>query len=132
MFSLLFRNRWFAVGWAVLTLASVSMFVGREGGADQLARSAEQLQTHRTLLSGAAAPIELPSRQMSEEPGPLPPTPLLLPMAGSTADPENPRVGDVFVNPVTGQKVRAIRREDAARHRPEFPAGSYSSSAASP
>lgn len=117
MFSLLFRNRWFAVGWAVLTLVSVTIFVGREGGAEHLVRSAEQLQTHRALLSGAAAPIELPAPQMSEEP----PTPLLLPVAGSTSAPANPRVGDVFVNPVTGQKVRVVRREDAAKYQAAFP-----------
>jgi hypothetical protein len=132
MFSLLFHNRWFAVGWAVLTLASVSIFVGRDGGAEQLARSAEQLRTYRTLLSSAAAPMELPSAQMSEEPAPVPPAPLLLPVAGSSANQANPRVGDVFVNPVTGQKFRAVRRQDPARYRPAFPTGSYSSSAASP
>lgn len=121
MFSLLFRNRWFAVGWAVLTLVSVTIFVGREDGAEHLVRSAEQLQTHRALLSGAAAPIELPAPQMSEEPAPRPPTPLLLPVAGSTSDPANPRVGDVFVNPVTGQKVRVVRREDAAKYQAAFP-----------
>jgi hypothetical protein len=120
MFSLLFRNRWFAVGWVVLTLVSVTIFVGREGGAEHLVRSAEELQTQRALLSGAAAPIELTAPQMSEEPAPRP-TPLLLPVAGSTSDPANPRVGDVFVNPVTGQKVRVVRRENAAKYQAAFP-----------
>ena len=135
MFSLLFRNRWFAVGYVALTLASASLFVGREGAADKLAQTAKQLQAQRTAYSEAAARLEAapmtpPSRQPSAEtPGGLP---LLQALPGSNADPANPKIGDVFIYPLTGGRVRAVRREDAGKYEPAFPNAVYSSSAASP
>lgn len=141
MFSLLFRNRWFAVGYVVLTLVSVSLFVGQGGGAQQLARTTKQLQAQRAMYSKAAVRptttiVTLPSPQPSAEPTAA--IPLLQALPGSDADPANPKIGDVFVNPVTGQRVRAVRREDAGKYQPAFPGQSsspgqpYSSSAASP
>lgn len=136
MFTLLFRNRWFAVGYVVLTLVSASLFVGRNGGADKLAQTTKQLQAQRAMLSqGAAtatatATATVPSTEPSTEPAGE--VPLLRAVPGSNADPANPQVGDVFINPVTGQRVRAVRREDAGEYQPAFPGQSYSSSAASP
>lgn len=132
MFTLLFRNRWFAVGYVVLTLVSASLFVGRNGGADKLAQTTKQLQAQRAMLSqgAATATVPLPSTEPSTEPAGE--VPLLRAVPGSNADPANPQVGDVFINPVTGQRVRAVRREDAGEYQPAFPGQSYSSSAASP
>ena len=135
MFSLLFRNRWFAVGYVVLTLVSASLFVGQGGGAQQLAQTTKQLQAQRKMYSEAAvrptAPtVMLPSPQPSAEPTSA--IPLLQALPGSNADPANPKIGDVFINPITGQRVRAVRREDAGKYQPAFPGQSYSSSAASP
>lgn len=132
MFTLLFRNRWFAVGYVVLTLVSASLFVGRNGGADKLAQTTKQLQAQRAMLSqgAATATVPLPSPEPSAETPDQ--VPLLRAVSGSHADPANPQVGDVFINPVTGQRVRAVRREDAGEYQPAFPGQSYSSSAASP
>jgi hypothetical protein len=120
MFRLLFRNRWFAVGYVALTLVSASLFVGRGGGADELAQTMKQLQAQRAMLShpSVAAVVRLPAPHPNA--GPARET-LLQPVPGSTADQANPRVGDVFVNPVTGQRIRAVKREDAGKYQPAFP-----------
>lgn len=136
MFSLLFRNRWFAVGYVVVTLISASVFVGQGGGAQQLAQTTRQLQAQRAAYSAEVVrPVVVktappPSPQPSLEPAPE--GPLLQALPGSNADPANPKIGDVFVNLVTGQRVRAVRREDAGKYQPAFPGQAYSSSAPSP
>jgi hypothetical protein len=135
MFSLLFRNRWFAVGYVAVTLASVSLFVGRDGGADKLAQTTKQLQAQRAAYSEAAARLEAaPMTSPAPQPSAAPASelPLLQALPGSNADPANPKIGDVFINPLTGDRVRAVRREDAGKYQPAFPDPVYSSSAASP
>ncbi|MDB5723837.1 MAG: hypothetical protein JWQ16_591 [Novosphingobium sp.] len=120
MFRLLFRNRWFAVGYVALTLVSASLFVGHGGGVDELARTTKQLQVQRAMLSqpSVAPVVRLPAPHPNV--GPTRET-LLQSVPGSNADPANPQVGDVFVNPVTGQRVRAVKREDAGKYQPAFP-----------
>jgi hypothetical protein len=120
MFALLFRNRWFAVGYVVLTLVSASLFVGRDGGADRLAQTTRQLKAQRAALS---APPPAPVPTVITVAAPTAAVPALQAVAGSDADPAHPRVGDVFINPLTGQRVRAVRREDAAHYQPAFPDG---------
>ena len=124
MFSLLFRNRWFAVGYVALTIASASLFVGSDGGADKLAQTTKQLQAQRAAFSQASARLQAaPATPPPGRPSPAPTTtlPLLQALPGSNADPAHPKVGDVFINPVTGDRVRAVRREDAGKYQPAFP-----------
>jgi hypothetical protein len=141
MFSLLFRNRWFALGYVVLTLVSASLFVGHGGGADRLAQTTRQLRAQRAMYSAANAtsgkvplsqPMDAPAVPPSPSGEPASGLPLLQALPGSDADPANPKVGDVFIDSVTGQRVRAVRREDAGKYQPASPGQAYSSSASSP
>lgn len=117
MFSLLFRNRWFALGWVALTLLSASLFVGKDGGADMIARSTERIEEQRRALSAAPPPSAAPDAAAE--------VPVLEALPGKPGDPASPQVGDVFVDPATGLRLRAVRRSD-------YEAGAYSSSADSP
>jgi hypothetical protein len=122
MFRLLFRNRWFAVGYVALTIVSASLFVGQGGGAQRLAQTTKQLQAQRKIYSEAAVrAAATPSPAPQPTAALLVQTPLLQALPGSSADPANPKIGDVFVNPVTGQRVRSVRREDAGKYQPAFP-----------
>jgi hypothetical protein len=129
MFSLLFRNRWFAMGYVGITVASASLFVSQDGGADKLAETTKQVQVQRAMLSQPVIPSAAPRVEPSpSEPNPAilsnqasPAAALLRPLPGSNADPAHPQVGDVFINPLTGQRVRAMRPEDAAGYEPAFP-----------
>ncbi|MEO5586601.1 MAG: hypothetical protein ABIQ81_02795 [Novosphingobium sp.] len=122
MFSLLFRNRWAALGWAALTLASVAAFVSTGGGADMITRSIRQIETQRKILAVPPAPARA---VMVARPEPLP----LQPIPGQPGDPANPKLGDVFIDPVTGQRLRVVRRSATV---PAADAATYSSSAPSP
>jgi DNA-binding transcriptional MocR family regulator len=127
MFSLLFRNRWFAIGYVALTLVSASLFVSQDGGADKLAQTTKQLQAQRAQFAQQALPSAPPPAAPSPpEQGPnviantaaptaaaISDAALLRPLPGSNADPARPKAGDEFINSVTGQRVRAIRLEDA-------------------
>jgi hypothetical protein len=115
------------------------LFVGRDGGADKLAQTTKQLQAQRAMFSQASAPLSaakvaLPLQQPRQQPSnePVPELPLLEALPGSTADPAHPQLGDVFINPVTGQRFRVARREDAGKDQAAFPGQAYSSSAPSP
>jgi hypothetical protein len=112
MYSLLFRNRWFAVGWVALTLASVWTFASKDGGADRIGKSLEQFQTRREIIERpAVSPTVVVPRATAAKT--VDPELLgLRPLPGSTADPAHPQAGDEFVNPVTGRRFRAIRRRD--------------------
>jgi hypothetical protein len=119
VFTLLFRNRWFALAWVGLTLASVSLFVGKDGGADRLTESAAQVRAQREMLERVANP-ELPSSPGLDPSSEAEP-PLLRSIPGSAADPANPQAGDVFIDPATGRRIRAVRRDEAAGYPPAFP-----------
>ncbi len=124
MFPSLFRNRWFAVGYVVLTLVSASLFVRQGGGAQQLAQTTRQLQAQRKMYTEASLrPPATVVAVLAPEPNleRAAQTPLLRALPGSAADPTNPKIGDVFVNPLTGQRVRAVKREDAGKYQPAFP-----------
>ena len=44
MYLNLFRNRWFALGWVVLTLAGVYFFFGKGGGHESIEKAARQIE----------------------------------------------------------------------------------------
>lgn len=124
MFSLLFRNRRFALAWAALILASVAIFAGEDGGAERLAESARQVRVQRHMLESP------PAHQAPVRPAPPPSLPdvpieadrpLLWAVPGSSADPANPQVGDVFFDPISGERVRAVSRRDAGSSAPVLP-----------
>lgn len=102
--SQLFRNRWFALLWMALTVASASFFVGEDGGAAKLLDSAEQIRTERQQLESAALSSPHESANEAEES----PMPVLLPADDLNADPLNPKPGDVFIEAVSGQRVRIV------------------------
>lgn len=145
MFSLLFRNRWFAVAWVVLMLVSVSIFAGKDGGAQQLAQSAKLVREQREAIERPVVPTPVSSLPVSSSPA-LPQQVVirapdlqnaelsqLEPIPGSGADLADPRVGDVFVNPVTGHRMRVVRRSEYREVQVDGqPADYSSSSAASP
>lgn len=109
MMSLLFRNRWFAAGWVALTLISVSVFAGKDGGADVIAQGAGQIRAQRSALKQDVEAPPIVAR--STEPA-KPVMPKFEALPGSMADPANPQVGDVFVDPLTGRRMRAVRRSE--------------------
>ncbi len=112
--SMLFRNRWFALLWLAMTLASASLFVGDDGGAAKLLDSAKQIRTQREQLQ------QIPpssSRLVEAEAGDSPP-PVLLPAGDLDADPLNPKPGDVFIEAVSGRRVRIVGREASAAQVP--------------
>lgn len=119
MFSLLFRHRRFALGWAALTLGAAAIFASEDGGAERLAESARQVRVQRQLLESPAVP-QAPPPSLPDDPV-EPDLPLLWAVPGSSADPANPKVGDVFVDPISGERVRAVRRADADAAVPAFP-----------
>ena len=110
----MFRNRWLALLWVAVTAASASLFVGEDGGVERLTESARQIQAQRTAL--AAEPVSVPVEADPVEPV-LPP---LLP-AGEGGDPANPQVGDVFIDPVSGNRVRVVGRSASAAYVPDSP-----------
>jgi hypothetical protein len=119
VFRLLFSNRWFALAWVALTTASVATFFAKDGGADRLAATAQQIHAQRSMLQAAASePAHVV--EVSDEP-PAPETMGLQPLPGSSADPANPRPGDVFLDPATGRRVRAVSRDETAGLEPAFP-----------
>lgn len=112
IYSLLFRNRWFALIWAGLTLLSVVAFAGKDGGATQIGQSIDQLKAKRAALAKdtTAAPVIVGPARVADRPRPA--YSALEALPGSDADPRDPQVGEVFVNPVTSQRFRAVRGSD--------------------
>ena len=108
--SQLFRNRWLALLWLATTLFSASLFVGDDGGAEKLHDTAEQIRAQRQQLQA----VPTPSSRMiqAEQDGTA--TPLLLPADDLDADPHNPKPGDVFIDAVSGRRVRIVARETSA------------------
>lgn len=110
MFQLMFRKPWLLVLWVAGILFSVSNFVGEGGGVDQIATSAEQIRAQRASLSQPPAPVV----QAAEPDLAAPALPPLLPADDPHADPHNPEVGDVFLDPVSGHRVRIVERTQSA------------------
>ena len=53
MSQLLFRNRWFALLWALLICFSISRFFDDGGGQEQLAKAAENIRSSRVEAARA-------------------------------------------------------------------------------
>lgn len=109
MLSLLFRNRWFAVAWLGTTLVSASIFV--TGGSVQAIKdSVRKMQAQRKEAERpvVAPPVVIHIPKPAEPAAPIG----FEALPGSSADPAQPKVGDVFVDPKTVQRVRAVRRSD--------------------
>ena len=72
MTQLLFRNRWFALLWAVAICFSISRFFGDGGGQQQLAKAAADIRNSRAATSRIEAAdepqgrIDVNERQASE------------------------------------------------------------------
>ena len=58
MTQLLFRNRWFALAWALALCFAISRFFGEEGGQQQLAQAAEDIRNKRVAAAQAQASAE--------------------------------------------------------------------------
>ncbi len=55
MTQLLFRNRWFALLWAVAICFSISRFFGDGGGQEQLKKAADDIRNSRVAASRVEA-----------------------------------------------------------------------------
>lgn len=108
--SRLFRNRWFALLWMVTTIASASLFVSDEGGAAKLLDTAEQIRTQRQQLQH----LQRSSVQLVEAEAEDAALPVLLPAGDLNADPHDPQPGDVFIDAVSGRRVRIVGRSSSA------------------
>ena len=108
--SQLFRNRWFALLWLASTLASASLFVGDDGGAEKLRDTAEQIRAQRQQLQNASTHSSHVTEADSGDAAP----PLLLPAGDLGADPNDPKPGDVFIDAVSGRRVRIVGRQSSA------------------
>lgn len=88
---------------------SVAVFASKDGGAGLIQSSAERIRAQRTALK---TEIEAPPVVARPTQPAKPAFQRLEVLPGSNADPANPQVGDVFVDPLTGQRMRAVRRSD--------------------
>lgn len=105
--SMLFRNRWFALLWLAMTVASASLFVGEDGGAAKLLDSAKQIRTQREQLQNV---LPVSSQLVESETSDFT-QPVLLPGGDLDADPHNAKPGDVFIDAVSARRVRIVGRE---------------------
>jgi hypothetical protein len=56
MYQLLFRNRWIALLWVGMTLASIGAFVSEGGGTDRLGDTAEDVREQRSMMADDTPP----------------------------------------------------------------------------
>lgn len=57
MHKFLFRNRWFALGWVILTLVSAGGFVAEGGGLSKVSEAREDIRARQHRI-GTDAPAE--------------------------------------------------------------------------
>jgi hypothetical protein len=108
--SLLFRNRWFALLYLAMTIASAAFFVGEQGGAALVRDSANQIRTERERLQNPS-PSTPHVFEAEVDEGAMP---MLLPGDDPKADPQNPKPGDEFIDAMSGERVKIVSREEAA------------------
>jgi hypothetical protein len=58
MSQLLFRNRWFALVWALLICFSISRFFDEGGGQEQLTKAAADIRTSRVQAARAQSAVQ--------------------------------------------------------------------------
>ena len=56
MYKQMFRNRWFAIGWVVLTLVSVAGFVSEGGGLSQFGKAGDEIRAQQRAMDRLANP----------------------------------------------------------------------------
>jgi len=71
MTQLLFRNRWFALLWAVAICFSISRFFGDGGGQEQLAKAAADIRTKRVEAARAESAEQQYLEESQETSGPI-------------------------------------------------------------
>jgi hypothetical protein len=71
MTQLLFRNRWFALLWAVAICFSISRFFGDGGGQEQLAKAAADIRTKRVEAARLHSAEQQDFEESQETSGPI-------------------------------------------------------------